>query len=93
MGFPVFARGMSPIDTTDRVAVVEYDCPLIFGERRVFPGQIVFADLDGIVFIPKEIEMEVIQKAAKRIEVENNVRKELGESNKVRDVWEKYRVM
>jgi 4-hydroxy-4-methyl-2-oxoglutarate aldolase len=93
MGFPVFVRGMSPIDTTDRVAVVEYDCPLIFGERRVFPGQIVFADLDGIVFIPKEIEMEVIQKAAKRIEVENNVRKELGESNKVRDVWEKYRVM
>jgi len=93
MKFPVFARGTSPIDTTDRVAVVEYDCPLIFGGIRVFAGQIVFADLDGIIFIPPEIETEVIQEAARRVEVENKVRKELGEGKKVREVWDKYHVM
>jgi len=93
MGFPVFAKGMSPIDTAERVAVVDYDCPLIFGGRRIFPGQIVFADLDGIVVIPKEIEMQMIHEAAARVEVESQVRKELGEGKKVRDVWEKYHVM
>ena len=89
----MFAKGTSPIDTTDRVAVVEYDCPLIFGGRRVVAGQIVFADLDGIVFIPKEIEVDVIQEAARRVDVENDVRRELGKGEKIRDVWEKYRVM
>jgi regulator of RNase E activity RraA len=93
MRFPTFARGASPIDTTDRVAVVDYDCPVIFGGRRVNSGQIVFADLDGIVFIPKEIEMEVIQEAIKRVKVENKVRQELGLGKKVRDVWDKYHVM
>lgn len=93
MGFPVFARGVSPIDTTDRVAVVDYNCPVIFGGRRVFVGQIVFADLDGIIFIPKEIETELIQEAAKRVKVESDVRKELGEGKKIRDVWDKYHVM
>jgi len=93
MGFPVFAKGTSPIDTADRVAVVDYDCPLVFGGRRIFPGQIVFADLDGIVIIPKEIEMEVIQEATHRVEVESQVRKELGDGKKVRDVWDKYHVM
>ena len=91
--FPTFVKGVSPIDTTDQVAVVDYDCPVIFGGRRVHPGQIVFADLDGIVFIPKEIEMKVIQEAAKRVKIEKKVRQELGEGKKVRDVWDKYHVM
>jgi regulator of RNase E activity RraA len=91
--FPTFARGVSPIDTTDRVAVVEYDCRIIFGNRQVNPGQIVFADLDGIVFIPKEIEMEVIQEAATRVKVEQKVRQELGQGKNIRDVWDKYHVM
>jgi 4-hydroxy-4-methyl-2-oxoglutarate aldolase len=93
MEFPVFARGVSAIDTTDRAAVVDADCPIIFGNRRVLPGQIGFADLDGIVFIPKEIEKEVIAEASKRVEVETQVRDELGGGKSMRDVWEKYHVL
>jgi len=37
--FPTFARGTSPINTIERVAVVEYDCPVICGGRRVVSGQ------------------------------------------------------
>lgn len=93
MGFPVFARGSSPIDTTDRVAVIEYDEPVKFGNRDLTTGLIVFADLDGIIFIPKEVEMEIIEETARRLKTENNVRKELSGGKKVRDVWDKYRVM
>ena len=93
MQFPTFAKGFSPIDSTDRAGVVDYDCPIIFGRRKIFPHQIVFADLDGIIFIPTEIEKEVIQKALKRVETESKVRKELGEGRRVRDVWDKYHVL
>lgn len=92
-GFPVFARGVSPIDTTDRVMVVDYDCPIILGGRRVQHGQIVFADLDGIVLIPTEIENEVIQEAAKRVEVETEIRGNLSEGATMRDMWDKYHVL
>ncbi len=93
MGFPVFARGVSPIDTTDRAAVVDADCPVLFAGRRIFPGQIVFADLDGIVFVPKEIEKKAIREAVKRVRVETRVRQELRQGRKAGDVWKKYHVM
>ncbi|MFA6471909.1 MAG: RraA family protein [Candidatus Latescibacterota bacterium] len=91
--FPTFARGVSPIDTTDRVKVVEYDCPVIVGGRRAVTGQIVFADLDGIILIPKEAEKEVIREAAKRVNVETQVRDNLSEGATMRDVWDKYHVL
>lgn len=92
-GFPTFARGISPIDTTERVMVVEYDCPVVVGGRRVVSGQIVFADLDGIVFIPKEVEMEVIQEAATRVKVETEIRGNLSGGATMRDMWDKYHVL
>ncbi|MDP2984332.1 MAG: RraA family protein [Candidatus Latescibacter sp.] len=91
--FPTFARGVSPIDTTERVMVIEYDCPVIIGGRRAVPGQIVFADLDGIILIPKAVETEVIQEAAKRVNVETQVRDNLSEGATMRDVWDKYHVL
>jgi regulator of RNase E activity RraA len=93
MRFPVFARGVSPIDTTDRAAVVEIDCQVVFANRRVEPGMIVFADLDGIVFIPREVEKEAIREAIRRVRAESKVRRALGAGRKVREVWDKYRVM
>jgi regulator of RNase E activity RraA len=93
MQFPVFAKGISPIDTTDRAAVVDIDCPVVFAGRRVSPGTIVFADLDGIVFIPKEVEKEAIGEAVRRVRAESKVRKALGAGKKVREVWDKYHVM
>ena len=91
--FPVFARGVSPIDTTERVMVVDYDCPVVIGGRRAFSGQIVFADLDGIILIPKDVEMEVILEAAKRVNVETEIRGNLGEGATMRDMWDKYHVL
>ena len=91
--FPTFARGISPINTADRVTVVEYDCPVICGGRRVVSGQIVFAELDGIIFIPRDIEKDAINEAAKRVEVETEIRGKLGEGSSMRDMWDEYHVL
>lgn len=93
MKFPVFARGASPIDSQGRSTVVAYDCPLVFGGIRVLPGQIVFADLNGIVVIPREAETEVIKEALKKIRVESRVRSELKAGRRTQSVWDKYGVM
>ncbi len=93
MDFPLFCRGISPVDTTGRVRVVDYGCPVEIGGRRIEAGQIVFADMDGIVVIPREAEDEVIAKALERAEVETAVREELRQGRTMDEVWEKYHVL
>jgi 4-hydroxy-4-methyl-2-oxoglutarate aldolase len=93
MRFPVFARGASPIDTQGRSNVIAYDCPLSFAGTRVVPGQIVFADLNGIVFLPKEIEQEVVEEALKKIRVETRIRAELKAGKSTQKAWDKYGIM
>jgi regulator of RNase E activity RraA len=93
MEFPTFAWGASPIDTTGRVRVVDYNIPIIIGGVRISPGDLIFADLDGIVIIPKNLEKEVIDEVIKRISTENVVRKELAEGKSMAEVWNKYHVL
>jgi regulator of RNase E activity RraA len=93
MGFPLFCRGISPIDTTGRVHVVDFNCSINFGNRRISPGQILFADLDGIILIPLEAEAEVLDKALERVTVETKVRQELRNGSNMEEVWKKYHVL
>jgi 4-hydroxy-4-methyl-2-oxoglutarate aldolase len=93
MQFPVFCRGVSPIDTTGRVRVVDYNIPLQIGNRTVAPGQIVFADMDGVILIPREAEEEVLAKALERAAVETQVREELQAGDTMDSVWKKYHVL
>jgi regulator of RNase E activity RraA len=93
MGYPTFAWGSSPIDTTGRVRVVDYNIPITIGGVDVTPGDLVFADLDGIMVIPRAVEKEVIDKVVERVSTENTVRKELAEGKSMSDVWSRYRVL
>lgn len=93
MEFPTFAWGASPIDTTGRVRVVDYNIPIIIGGVKISPGDLIFADLDGIVVIPKNLEKEAINEVIKRINTENVVRNELAEGKSMAEVWSKYHVL
>ncbi|MHB1688235.1 MAG: RraA family protein [Ignavibacteriaceae bacterium] len=93
MDFPTFAWGASPIDTTGRVRVVDYNIPITIGGVKISSGDLVFADLDGIIVIPKVVEDDVIENVIKRINTENVVRKELGEGKTMAEVWSKHHVL
>ncbi len=93
MDFPTFAWGASPIDTTGRVRVIDYNVPVVIGGVKIFPEDLIFADLDGIVVIPRKVEKEVTEEVIKRISTENVVRKELGEGKTMAEVWNKHHVL
>ena len=93
MGFPTFAWGPSPIDTTGRVRVTAINEPIEVGGVTVHPRELVFADYDGIVIVPSAIEHEVIEQVIERIKVEGKVRSELSVGQSMRSVWEKYQVL
>jgi 4-hydroxy-4-methyl-2-oxoglutarate aldolase len=93
MAYPTFAWGSSPIDTTGRVRVVEYNIPITIGGVRISPGDLVFADLDGIIVIPRAAEKEAIDRVLDRVSTESAVRRELLEGKSMSDVWSRYRVL
>lgn len=93
MGYPTFAWGASPIDTTGRARVVEYNIPITIGGVTISPGDLVFADFDGIMVVPPAAERDVIAGVLERIGTENTVRKELAEGKQMSEVWSKYRVL
>jgi regulator of RNase E activity RraA len=74
MEFPVFARGVCPYDSRDRQRVVDLDVPVEIGGVRFCPGELVVADEDGIVVVPKHAEDAVIRAAWAKAHAENVVR-------------------
>src|SRR5205807_3946045 len=74
MGFAVFARGTSPYDTRDRNRVIDIDVPVEIDTVRFAPGDLVIADIDGVVVVPQEVEAEAIAAAWDKVQAENVVR-------------------
>ena len=90
MGFPVFSAGISPVDSKGRGLIVACDVPVKCGGVLVNPGDLIFADFDGIVVIPQQAEKEVFKLAQDKVGAENNTRRELLEGKSLREVYNKY---
>ena len=91
MGFPVYYSGIRPLDSKGRAIVTAYDVPVRCGEVLVSAGDIIYADFDGIVVIPKSVELNVFEKAQEKVNKENLSRKELLEGKSLREVYNKYK--
>jgi regulator of RNase E activity RraA len=93
LGFPVLAAGIKPVDSMGRGIVTGYNVPVECGEVLVNPGDFVFADLDGVVVIPRANVEEVLQLALNKATRENSSRAELMKGAYLRDVYRKYGVL
>ena len=93
MNFPVYYAGIRPLDSKGRGLVVAYDVPVQCGDVLVNPGDLIFADFDGIVVVPKGIEREVIQKANEKVHAENLSRNELLTGKTLQEVYNKYKAL
>lgn len=91
--FPVFHTGIRPVDSKGRGRLMAYDVPVRCGEVLVHPGDLVFADFDGIVVVPKRIEDTVLKLAAEKVGKENSSRRELLNGRTLRDVYDEFGVL
>jgi regulator of RNase E activity RraA len=93
MRFPVFAAGIRPLDSKGRGRVTAYDVPIQCGDVTVHPGELIMADFDGIVVIPREVEEKTIQLATEKVTAENSTRRELLKGRSLRDVFNEFGVL
>ena len=67
--------------------------PVRCGDVLVKPGELIFADFDGIVVVPHEVEGKVLHRALEKVEKENLSHQELSQGKSLRDVYNKYGVL
>ena len=61
--FPVFSRGIAPSTTVNHYRFAGKNIPVKCAGVEVRPGDIVTADMDGVVVVPVEKAREVLQRA------------------------------
>ncbi|MCU0522615.1 MAG: RraA family protein [Anaerolineae bacterium] len=93
MGFPVYYAGIRPLDSMGRGRVVAYDVPVRCGDVLVHPRDLVFADFDGIVVIPRAVELDVLRLAQEKVGKESLSRQDLLEGKRLREVYNTYGVL
>jgi regulator of RNase E activity RraA len=93
LGFAVFAAGIKPVDSKGRGLVVDYNVPVECGGVLLQPGDLVFADYDGVVVIPAAALADALGLAFERVRRENHSRAELMAGACLRDVYARYGVL
>ena len=93
MNFPVFARGTCVYDSLNRQRVIDIDINVEIDGVSFAPGDLVIADLDGIVVIPKSVEEEALRLALAKVQGENTVRDAIRQGMKATDAFRKYGIL
>lgn len=76
-GFPVFSRGAHPSDMLYHREIVAVNEPVVCGGVDVAPGDLVIADADGAVVVPRAHIADVLREAARKAGLETQVREAL----------------
>jgi 4-hydroxy-4-methyl-2-oxoglutarate aldolase len=76
MGFPVWSRAISAKGTV-KAALGAVNVPVVCAGVNVEPGDVVVADDDGVVVVPRNLAVDTAAKAQKRHDDEDGKRRRL----------------
>lgn len=93
LDFPTFTAGLTPYDSLGRMDGKWRNTPIVCAGVRVCPGDLVFADADGVVVVPQDLAAEVIARASEKARGESTVRAELKAGARVVDAFRKHGIL
>lgn len=80
-GFPAFCRYQLPVEAFGRWSYYEWQVPValrgaLTAVVPVTPGDFLIGDLDGVVVVPRDLTVEVLERTEELVDRENRVRAE-----------------
>lgn len=73
LGFPAFSRGSFAQDQGVRGKVIDYRVPINVEGVLVHTGDLIVADDEGVIIVPKQVESEAIAAALDKVKTESEV--------------------
>ncbi len=93
MKFPVFARGLSPADSKGRLEVIAIRGTIPVAGVSISNGDLLLADEDGVVVVPRDVEDEVIRLAFEKVAGEDVMRDILRKGANLRAVFKEHGIL
>jgi 4-hydroxy-4-methyl-2-oxoglutarate aldolase len=93
MAFPCFARGTLPYDSLHRQRVIDVDVAVEIDGVPFRPGELVMADEDGVIVVPRQVEEEAIRRAWAKVHAESVTREAIRGGMKASEAYKKYGVL
>ena len=91
--FPVFARARWAQDSSIRTNVIDFRCTIEIGGVTIHNGDLVFADMDGVLVIPREAAGECLEKALEKAAGEKLVRRAIEEGMSATEAFRKFGIL
>ncbi len=92
MGFPTFSRHRSPAASILRWRISGFGHPVTLGGVLVRPGDMIAGDADGVVVVPAEVMVEVLEAVESLAGTEDAMRQELLAGVPMSVAYDKYQV-
>jgi 3-hexulose-6-phosphate synthase/6-phospho-3-hexuloisomerase len=80
LGFPAWSACVSS-HAGDANGLGEINCPIEIAGQRIFPGDWIVADDDGVMVLPQAKAVEMANRAMDVLEAENRIRAEIRDSH------------
>lgn len=94
MGFPTFCRFRNPVEAFGRFMVVDYQIPIyvkgMSGLLQINPGDYIFGDNDGVVVVPQDLTIKVLDIAEQAFADEALSRQAMADGRDPFDVYEEF---
>jgi regulator of RNase E activity RraA len=89
-GFPVFARFVTPEDSTWRWELEATQVPVTIGNVEIEPGDWVVGDDDGVVVVPQASAVDVLAEAERKAATESEIRGAVREGMPPLEAYERF---
>ncbi|HEY3458449.1 MAG TPA: RraA family protein [Bryobacteraceae bacterium] len=88
--FPIFSRGIAPSTTINHYRFVGKNIPITCAGVQVRPSDIIVADMDGVVVVPKEKAADVLKKAQQLDDTEHSMLPFIEKYKSIREAVRKF---
>jgi len=90
LNYPTFYKNNTCNDVKGVGTLDYFDKPIIINDLTIYVNNLIFADIDGIIIIPKEIENDIINKCKQIIENEINISNSIISGRDINSIINKY---
>ena len=88
--FPIFSRGVAPSTTINHYRFVGKNIPVTCAGVQVRPSDIITADMDGVVVVPKEKAADILKKAQQLDDTEHSMLPFIEKYKSIREAVRKF---